>query len=115
MQHQEIGRRGETLAADFLSRQGFVIIARNVRIRSDEIDILAKKGDTLHLIEVKTSLRQSDTFPADIRLNWHKQRALMRCAQQISARYPNHNIQVDAVTVYLQQPPQITYLPTILD
>jgi len=115
MQHQEIGRRGEALAADFLSHQGFVILARNLRLKSDEIDILARKGDTVHLIEVKTSERQSTAFPAEIRLDWHKRRALARSAQQISARYPGYNIQVGAVTVYLQQPPLITYLPTILD
>ncbi len=111
---QQIGRRGEALAADFLTRHDYVIIARNLRARLYEIDILARKGDTLHLVEVKTSLTQQIGFEPTDRITWRKRRALAKAMHQLSARYPSLNIQVDAIAVYLQQR-QITYYPHILE
>lgn len=114
MQYQEIGRLGEARAADFLYRKGFVIIAQNLRVPPDEIDILARRNSTIHLIEVKTSLRRVEAYNPEMRLNWQKRRALARAARAISARYPSCNIQVDAITLYLQQPESIMYYPAIL-
>ncbi|HET8601543.1 MAG TPA: YraN family protein [Segeticoccus sp.] len=49
-----LGRRGEQLAADFLEAGGMRILARNWRCSQGEIDILARDGDTLVVVEVKT-------------------------------------------------------------
>ncbi len=50
----ELGRRGEALASDHLRRLGFRTIARNVRTRHGEIDLIAFDGTTLVFAEVKT-------------------------------------------------------------
>ncbi len=51
----ELGRRGEELAADFLADQGLVILARNWRCAEGELDIVATDGvDTVVFCEVKT-------------------------------------------------------------
>ncbi len=50
----ELGRRGETLAVVHLERLGFATIARNVRTRHGEIDLIAFDGLTLLFVEVKT-------------------------------------------------------------
>jgi putative endonuclease len=48
------GQIGESLAAAYLSGLGFEILARNVRTRYGELDIIAREGDTLVFVEVRT-------------------------------------------------------------
>ena len=48
------GEKGERLAARHLRRQGYRILARNYQTRFGEIDVIARKGDTLVFVEVKT-------------------------------------------------------------
>jgi putative endonuclease len=48
------GRKGEARAAAFLEDAGMRIIARNVRSRVGEIDLIALDGETIVFIEVKT-------------------------------------------------------------
>jgi putative endonuclease len=49
-----LGRLGEELAAAHLRRLGFSVLARNVRTRRGEIDLIAFDGATLVFAEVKT-------------------------------------------------------------
>ncbi|KKU13221.1 MAG: hypothetical protein UX20_C0028G0010 [Candidatus Magasanikbacteria bacterium GW2011_GWC2_45_8] len=49
-----LGAYGENLAAEFLLRHGFQILARNFRVRGAELDIIARKEDALYFVEVKT-------------------------------------------------------------
>lgn len=55
-----IGRMGEEAAVKLLKKNGCKIIAQNFRCRWGELDIIAKDGDTLVFVEVKT--RGSDAF-----------------------------------------------------
>jgi putative endonuclease len=50
----DLGRHGEQLAADFLAAGGMEILARNWRCRQGEIDIIARDGPALVVVEVKT-------------------------------------------------------------
>ena len=51
----EVGRRGEQLAAEFLEGQGLTIVSRNWRCREGELDIVAHdRRNTLVICEVKT-------------------------------------------------------------
>lgn len=52
--HNELGTKGEQIAVDFLLKNGHSIIERNYRFDKAEVDIIAQKGDTLAIIEVKT-------------------------------------------------------------
>lgn len=54
-----IGQKAEQVAAEYLAAAGYVVLARNWRRRECEIDIVVRKGATVHLVEVK--YRQSDT------------------------------------------------------
>ena len=59
--HNELGKLGEKLAAVYLLKNGYEILAQNYYFNKAEIDIIAKKGeDTLVVVEVKT--RNSDFF-----------------------------------------------------
>jgi putative endonuclease len=54
---QQVGKRGENEAVQYLKRKGYQIIERNFRLRFGEIDIIAKDGPILVFIEVKTKVR----------------------------------------------------------
>ncbi|HET8808883.1 MAG TPA: YraN family protein [Flavobacteriaceae bacterium] len=53
-QHNELGKKGEQLAVDFLLKNGYEILAQNYRYLKAEVDIIARKGDFLCAVEVKT-------------------------------------------------------------
>jgi len=66
------GDESESLATRFLEQEGFIILERNYFARKlGEIDIIAKKEDVLHFIEVKSGKADFDPIynvtPAKLR------------------------------------------------
>lgn len=59
-----LGDRGEAAAAKFIKAEGFRIIEKNFRCKSGEIDIIARDGDTVVFVEVKT--RSSDGYGSPV-------------------------------------------------
>ncbi len=55
---RKIGDLGEGIACNYLKKRGFAVIDRNYWKPWGEIDIIARKGDILHFIEVKTVTRE---------------------------------------------------------
>ncbi|WP_163409175.1 YraN family protein [Flavobacterium ajazii] len=53
-EHNELGKKGEDLAVEFLLQNDYKILERNWIFQKAEIDILAKKDNFLAVIEVKT-------------------------------------------------------------
>ncbi len=49
-----LGRRGEDLAADELSRRGYEIVSRNWYCRLGEVDLVTRRGETWGFFEVRT-------------------------------------------------------------
>ncbi|MBV9493191.1 MAG: YraN family protein [Acidobacteria bacterium] len=81
----ELGRRGERRAAWFYRLRGFRIVARNVRSKAGEIDLIARRGRLLVVAEVKTrqSLTAGEGYEA---VNREKQLQLVRLADGYLAR-----------------------------
>lgn len=52
--HHQTGQTGEMLARRWLQERGFCISHCNWRHGHDEIDIIARRDDVLHFVEVKT-------------------------------------------------------------
>ena len=50
----ELGRRGEDVAAEYVEAQGMRVVERNWRCREGEIDVVALDGDEVVVVEVKT-------------------------------------------------------------
>ena len=74
--HNDTGKKGEILAACWLSERGYQIMFKNWRYRRGEIDIIARKKDVLHFIEVKTSRTTLYGHPEE-RMNKRKWRSLI--------------------------------------
>jgi putative endonuclease len=76
-----LGRRGEQIACRLLRERGLEILMQNYRSAWGEIDIVARDGQTLCFVEVKT--RQSAVFsrPADA-VTRTKRRRIIRTAWQ---------------------------------
>jgi putative endonuclease len=58
--HNDIGKKGEKLAAEYLVKNGFKLVALNWRFKHLEIDIIAYEQEVLVITEVK--LRSTDYF-----------------------------------------------------
>jgi putative endonuclease len=79
---QIIGQKAEDIAVDFLQARGLQILERNFRRRLGELDIVARDGDTLAIVEVRT--RASDRFGgAAASVGPRKQQRLARAAAQL--------------------------------
>ena len=52
--HNDLGRKGEDLAADYIRNKGYIILEQNYRHKKAEIDIIAKINNCIVFIEVKT-------------------------------------------------------------
>lgn len=80
MTKQAVGNYGEDLACRFLKKNGYRILERNYRIRGGEIDIVARAGDTLVFIEVKTRYSHEYGLPVESMTPW-KIKALLKTAR----------------------------------
>jgi len=76
---QRVGRKGEDEAVQYLESKGYQILERNFRVNRGEIDIIAKDGDTLVFVEVKTKIRGGFGEPED-RVDRRKQVQLGKVA-----------------------------------
>ena len=81
-----LGDRGERLAARYLRRHGYRIIARRYRTRMGEIDLIARQGEWLVFIEVKTRRSSAAGHPFEA-VTAAKQRQLTRLAYAFLKRY----------------------------
>ncbi len=100
--HGDVGRFGEDLAHRYLRRNGFTVVARNWRPPQGggEIDIIAREGDWLVFVEVKT--RSSGQWSAPERDIDNEKIAYVRRAARDYIRRSNADesrIRFDAVSI----------------
>lgn len=53
-EHNDLGKKGEELAVEYLLKEGYKILDRNWTFQKAEIDIIAQKESILVIVEVKT-------------------------------------------------------------
>lgn len=73
------GERGEQLAAKALKKAGYKILERNAKLGRYEIDIIAREGDTVAFVEVKTR-RTGDPIRPEDNVGRTKQRHIANAA-----------------------------------
>jgi len=82
------GQQGEQQACDYLVRQGYSILARNVRIAPGEIDIIALGQQILAFIEVKSHQQRTASIQA---MHQDKQRRIIRAASGWHAQHRQYS------------------------
>lgn len=109
--HNDLGSMGESLAASYLERHGYKVLHKNYRYLKAEIDIIARKGNVLAVVEVKS--RTSEDFEPIAGTVGRKKVALLVLAadQYVISRDIDLEIRFDIITVYFQgQHPQLTHI-----
>jgi putative endonuclease len=97
--HNELGKWGEDVAAEYLERQGYTIIERDWKSGHRDLDIIALDGDTIVFVEVKTRSNRMFTDP-EMAVDYQKIRHLQQAANHyIKYRHINHDIRFDIITV----------------
>lgn len=113
---RELGRLGEQYVVERLIEAGWVVLDRNVRFRSGEIDIIALDGWTLVILEVKTrrsigtGLPQTAVTPQKLR----RLRAL--AGEYLMERAPSHrDLRIDVVGIQVDPDGSLTveHLPGV--
>jgi putative endonuclease len=99
------GRGAETLACWHLRLRGWRILARRVRVRGGEVDIVARRGRTLAFVEVKArATAEAAAFSLD---EWRLRR-VAAAAEQLTPRFmrDGDNVRIDAIFVLPRQWPR---------
>jgi putative endonuclease len=101
--HNDVGKKGEELAMDWLAGQGYEILHQNWRHSHYEVDIIARKEEVLHFIEVKARRSEKFGYPEDAVDN-KKMQNLMNAAEEFLYQFPQWNrIQYDVLSISLKQ------------
>ncbi len=77
---RELGTAGEDAARRFLEGHGFRILGQNYRCRWGEIDLIARKKDTIYFVEVKTRRSHDAVSPLEL-ISPSKKRHISKVAQ----------------------------------
>lgn len=78
------GRHGETLAAWYLRLKGWRILARRMKTRGGEVDLIARRGATLAFVEVKW---RGSAAALDDAIDERRLRRVAAAAHMLSPRY----------------------------
>ncbi len=103
------GNEGENLAAEFLKKKGWEIVARNYRYRHAEIDLIIKRDDWTIFVEVKTRTSSYFGQPEEF-VDAQKARKIFEAAEEYiySTNWLGH-IRFDIVSVKLGYRPEIIH------
>lgn len=102
-EHNELGKKGEQLAIDFLIEKEYKILEKNYRFQKAEVDIIAQKDTVLAVVEVKT--RSSNYFgnPQDF-VNPKKIKLLISAIDHyITERNLDVEVRFDIIAIIKQQ------------
>jgi putative endonuclease len=95
----EYGRLAETVAALWLRARGYRIVGRNVRIAGREVDVLARRGRTLVVCEVKARRNTSRGAPVEA-VDARKRRRLAEAGELLLAAHPEaERLRFDVIAV----------------
>lgn len=98
---RELGARGERLAARTLSRGGYRILAKNLRRRIGEIDIVVEEKATRTIVIVEVKTTRSEDPPPEVHVNPAKQRKLTHLAGHLVREFKleDRPIRFDVVAI----------------
>ncbi len=114
---KKIGDTGENFAKEFLLKNGFKILEQNHWRKWGEIDIIARKNDMLHFVEVKTSIWQNSSFTPEDRVNVSKRQKFARIIETylLESNLEEDDFQVDIISVYLNDNTSLNKIEVLED
>lgn len=102
-ERREAGRRAEALAEAFLRREGYEILDRNHAIPRGEVDLVAREGEVLCFVEVRSRTSRAQGGPEET-VGRGKARRVVAAAQDWALRHGglDREIRFDVVAVTLE-------------
>ncbi len=111
-EHNDFGKTGEQIAADLLKSKGFKILEQNWRFGRNEVDIIARDGDFLVIVEVKS---RHSTFAGEpeTSVTRDKQRGLIAAANAyLRFKGLKNEVRFDIVSVLMMKDKEtINHIP----
>ena len=101
MNNRRQGNDFESLAADYLKRNGMCVLEQNYYCKMGEIDIVAKDGEYLVFVEVKYRKNKRAGSAAEA-VNFNKMRKISRCADVYMMQHRvsgNISVRFDVVAI----------------
>ena len=107
--HHELGEKGEQMAADWLTQNGYQILHRNWTFGCYEIDIIATRGEFLHFVEVKARKYNPYSHPEDS-VGKKKFKNLQQAADHYLYLNPGYDwIQYDILAITMHRDGKVEY------
>jgi putative endonuclease len=102
-----VGRRAEQVVAEHLVAQGFSILAKNLRLGALEIDLVARRGPLVVVVEVRTRGPRSFVGPF-ASVSAKKRATLLRATQRlynarIASMHDVERIRIDVAAVRFEE------------
>ena len=111
-EHLITGADGEQLACQWLQERGFAIIHRNWRHGHDELDIVARDGRFLVVVEVKTRSSNRWGDPEDAVDNKKQQRLVRAAEELIHSTEEDLELRFDVISItHTARGPEILHIP----
>lgn len=113
--HIDLGKQGEQMAAEWLTSNGYEVLHRNWRHSHYEIDIIARKKEMLHFIEVKVRRHTPFGQPEDS-VTRKKFRHLQRAADEYLHQNPGNpwvQYGILAITMFWDKEPEFFLLEDV--
>lgn len=112
LNNRATGDLGEDIAVRYLTKRGYELVERNYRTRHGELDLIARRGDTLVIVEVK--LRRSTAYGDPLEaVTPRKQQAIrMMTEEYLSEKDPSfQDLRFDVVGILLRgKRPEISHV-----
>ncbi len=111
-----LGATGEAAAAAWLETRGYRVLARNVRSRAGEIDLVARQADLVVFVEVKSRTGEAFGHPSEAIVG-RKQRRIARLADAFLQAHRLHRcaVRFDAMAVRLGRDGEVLEIEHIPD
>ncbi len=90
-EHNQLGKKGEELAVEYLRLKEYDILEQNYRYQKAEVDIIARRGNTLIAAEVKTRSTSDFGDPQD----FVKPKQIQQLVKAINHYVEENELEVD--------------------
>ncbi|MFL0268257.1 YraN family protein [Candidatus Clostridium radicumherbarum] len=101
--NRNIGTLGEFLAEKYIKKQGYIIIEKNFRCKTGEIDIIGKDKEHIAFVEVKSRYNTDYGRPGEA-VNYNKKRKLYKTAEFyiMKNKLYNFSFRFDVIEILLK-------------